>query len=166
MTVAPVELRATDPMERILEAALREAGAAFGQGPENMHRLDFHLTGPNVAVEVKQMHSPRIAEQMSRVPDVVAVQGRAAVEWLAGLIRGAAERDRLRESLSDIFAHYSDRDQGPGHDHDVPGVWDSDNAPGIAGTRCEWCGQWERARALLSTHGATLSGRERKAHGR
>lgn len=63
----------------------------------------------------------------------------------------AAERvGRLEEALGDIFGHYSDRDQAPGHSHDAPGIWDDDNAPGVAGTSCDWCAKWERARALLA----------------
>ncbi len=79
-----------DPMELILAAALDRAGIAYttGDGGSNAVGLDFHLTDADVHIEVKQMHTPRIAEQMSRAPNVIAVQGRAAVEWLAGVIGG------------------------------------------------------------------------------
>lgn len=61
----------------------------------------------------------------------------------------------LREALRSIFAKL-DKGIGqgaPGHAHDVSGIWDADNAPGVAGTQCEWCAQWEAARAALAIKG-------------
>ena len=73
-----------DPMEAIIAAALDGAGIRYTCGAEPT-RLDFQL--PNgVEIEVKQMHSPRIAEQMSRTDNVIAIQGRRAVEWFASLL--------------------------------------------------------------------------------
>lgn len=70
-------------MEAMLASALAEASIQF-TAP---HNLDFHLPDHDVFIEVKQFHSDRIAEQMSRAPNVIAVQGRAAVEWLCEQIR-------------------------------------------------------------------------------
>jgi len=56
----------------------------------------------------------------------------------------------LVEALVGIFEHFKDRAQAPGHCHDEPGIWDSDNGPGKAGTPCDWCAHWERARTALS----------------
>lgn len=79
----------TDPLERILAAALDRAGIAYTTERDgDTLALDFHLTEADVYVEVKQFHTPRIAEQMSRAPNVIAVQGRVAVEWLAGILGG------------------------------------------------------------------------------
>lgn len=79
----------SDPMERIIEDALIFAGVNFqtdhGGGTE--HRLDFHLPDYDIAIEVKQMHTPRVAAQMARAPDVIVAQGRGAVNFLAALIR-------------------------------------------------------------------------------
>lgn len=82
----------TDPMERLIATALTRAGIAFttDYGGGNPVGLDFHLTDADVHIEVKQYHSDRIAEQMSRAPNVIAVQGRVAVAWLAGIIDAAA----------------------------------------------------------------------------
>ncbi len=81
-----------DPMERIIEGALIEAGIRYttdhGGGTE--HRLDFHLPDHHVAIEVKRMHTPRIAEQMSRTPNVIVAQGEAAVRFLAAAIRSGS----------------------------------------------------------------------------
>jgi hypothetical protein len=76
-------------------------------------------------------------------------------DWASGpalraLDRTAAAQADLLKALQDIFAKL-DSDQGaPGHCHDVAGIWDADNAPGVAGTPCEWCAQWERARAAIA----------------
>lgn len=88
-----------DPLERIIEQALIDAGIRYqtdhGGGTE--HRLDFHLPDFDVAIEVKAMHTPRIAEQMSRAKNVIAVQGKAAVNFLADVIR--------RGNFLDILPH-------------------------------------------------------------
>lgn len=77
-----------DPMEAIIHDALTEAGIPFvhdtHRGP--FPHLDFHLPDADLYIEVKRMHSDRIAEQMSRAPNVIAVQGKPAVEWLAKLL--------------------------------------------------------------------------------
>ncbi|WP_369050469.1 hypothetical protein [Burkholderia gladioli] len=40
-------------------------------------------------------------------------------------------------------------ENAPGHTHDVPGVWDTDNGS-KAGKPCAWCMTWNRARAALA----------------
>ena len=55
----------------------------------------------------------------------------------------------MRDLLQGVFDHYTDRDQGPGHAHTVPGIWDDDNPPELAGKPCEWCALWERVRQAL-----------------
>lgn len=87
-------LRTTDPMERLIEAALIDARLRYvtdhgGGMPEN---LDFYLPDYDVFIEVKRFHSDRIAEQMSRAPNVIAVQGDVSARFVAAMIRalGAA----------------------------------------------------------------------------
>jgi hypothetical protein len=53
--------------------------------------LDFFLPDFNVYVEVKRFHSPRIAEQMSRRPDVIAIQGEGAMKAFSDLLAQAAK---------------------------------------------------------------------------
>jgi len=80
------EAPATNPMERMIAEALAKAGIPFSTDPNQTSRLDFRLeTGP-VYIEVKQFHSARIAEQMGRVENVVAIQGAEAVAWFATLL--------------------------------------------------------------------------------
>lgn len=84
------QLKCTDPMERIIESALVDAGIAFQSdfGDGTSHNLDFDLIELGIAIEVKRLHSPRIAAQMSRTENVIAAQGIEAVRLLAKLIRG------------------------------------------------------------------------------
>lgn len=46
-------------------------------------------------------------------------------------------------------------ENAPGHAHDVPGVWDTDNGS-KAGKPCAWCMTWNRARAALSAPAAPV----------
>ncbi|MDP3405079.1 MAG: hypothetical protein Q8S03_10345 [Brevundimonas sp.] len=75
-----------DPMEAIVAAALDRAGIGYVRIPKETAGLDFRLTGTTVHIEVKRFHSPRIAEQMSRTEDVIAIQGEPAVKWFADRI--------------------------------------------------------------------------------
>jgi hypothetical protein len=61
---------------------------------------------------------------------------------------------RLLEELDEY-----DRDDGnaPGHCHEVPGVWDSDNGK-KAGKPCAWCAIWAKAKAMGLTHNANVCG--------
>ena len=84
-TWQPVPLIA-DPMERMIADALEASGIAYQpEGPATSN-LDFRLFN-GVHIEVKRLHSPRIAAQMGRVDNVIAAQGSLAVAWLASLIR-------------------------------------------------------------------------------
>ena len=77
-----------DPMELQVALALRAAGIPFLPDRDGLNPsgLDFSLPEERVEIEVKRMHSPRIAEQMARVPDVIVAQGPRAVAFLARAI--------------------------------------------------------------------------------
>ena len=79
----------TDPMERIVEQALIDAGIPYiaDRDAGTSHRLDFDLPEHGVAIEVKRMHSPRISEQMARAENVIVAQGEVAVRLLADALR-------------------------------------------------------------------------------
>jgi hypothetical protein len=79
----------SDPMELLIAEALNHTGASYttDYGAGNDARLDFYLVDYDVYIEVKRMHSPRIAEQMSRAPNVIVAQGEEAVKLLAYLIK-------------------------------------------------------------------------------
>lgn len=79
----------TDPIERILLKSFIENGIDFISGqidPETTRNLDFYLPGYDIFIEVKQFHSDRISEQMSRVENVIAIQGRRAAESFVSMI--------------------------------------------------------------------------------
>ena len=81
----------TCPMERRVNDALEQAGVMFvheSQDNKATNGLDFYLPHLNLYIEVKQFHTDRIAEQMSRVDNVIAVQGEYAVNAFCALLRG------------------------------------------------------------------------------
>lgn len=77
-----------DPMEAIVAEALDTAGMTYttGLGGGNPSGLDFRMAN-GIEIEVKRMHSPRIADQMARAENVIALQGEAAVRFFADLLR-------------------------------------------------------------------------------
>jgi hypothetical protein len=87
--VAPI-----DPMEKIIADALIKAGVVFvtDYGGHNPTNLDFYLPEHGIHIEVKQFYTPRIADQMSRANNVIAIQGRDAAMWFAKAI-GATSWD-------------------------------------------------------------------------
>ena len=79
--------RTDDPMEHIVREALRRARIKFVEEEDPRARaLDFYLPEADVHIEVKQFHTDRIAEQMGRVPNIIAIQGVVAAELFAALI--------------------------------------------------------------------------------
>lgn len=77
-----------DPIEQMIRDALSDQGIEFvEENDERARGLDFFLPNIGLHVEVKQFHSDRIAEQMSRVDDVIAIQGSWAAYIFCRLIR-------------------------------------------------------------------------------
>jgi hypothetical protein len=86
--------RAGDPMERMIEDALASAGIDYAceNSPGNATSLDFYLPDHGVAIEVKRFHSDRIAAQMARAPNVIALQGETAVRFFCEMLRSSSDR--------------------------------------------------------------------------
>ena len=84
----------TDPMERLIEAALLDAEIEFipGRGGMTENGLDFYLPRRDLYIEVKRFHSDRIAQQMSRADNIIVAQGERAVRQLAAMIRSWGAR--------------------------------------------------------------------------
>jgi hypothetical protein len=82
--------RESSVLETKIADALTSAGIKFitEQPPAN---LDFYLPEFDIYIEVKAFHSDRIAEQMSRVGNVIAVQGVEAAKFLAKIIEAMAK---------------------------------------------------------------------------
>lgn len=75
----------TDPVEAIIAEALDRAGISY-VCDDAKSGLDFAISG-GPHIEVKRFHSKRIAEQMSRVENIIAIQGIDAARWFAAKIR-------------------------------------------------------------------------------
>lgn len=77
----------TDPIEQIVAAALEKRGIAYTvDGDGDTKGLDFLLDGTGVYLECKQFHTARTSEQMSRVSDVIVIQGRQAALMFARML--------------------------------------------------------------------------------
>lgn len=89
MTPTPPHPRVgEDPLERKIAHALDAAGIEYftdyeGEVPEH---LDFYLYELDVFIEIKGGHSERIADQMSRAHNVIAVQGMKSVVFILSLL--------------------------------------------------------------------------------
>ena len=79
----------SDPCEVIIAKALRKANIAYvDETDARASHLDFYLTNENIHIEVKQFYSSRIAKQMARVSNVIAIQGMQATQTFAEFIQG------------------------------------------------------------------------------
>jgi hypothetical protein len=73
------------PLEQAAREALEYLEIPFETGDQTEESLDFYLHENGVHLEIKQFHSPRIAEQTSRAANVIVLQGREAVKLFFGL---------------------------------------------------------------------------------
>jgi hypothetical protein len=83
-------------------------------------------------------------------------QEAAAVQAVGAEAQDVAIRGLLCRLVDQLGERDSGNGNAPGHGHDVPGVWDSDNGA-KAGTACAWCALWAEAkkvRAALPPSGA------------
>lgn len=98
-----------DPMEAALERGFEAAGIEYRRADGMTHRLDFYLPGLDVYVEAKRFHTPRIADQMSRVPDIIVIQGMKAAVIFTQMIGGyTAKKHRLRTPLYDEIIEWNE----------------------------------------------------------
>ncbi|WP_369147636.1 hypothetical protein [Burkholderia pseudomallei] len=85
-----------------------------------------------------------------------------AIDLLLAEVEAAAADKRNALAFRDLMAAvirninhgeynrpYRGIENAPGHAHDMPGIWDSDNGA-KAGTQCAWCATWNAARAALA----------------
>lgn len=92
-------IRYNDALERRIGEALDQACIPFiyesDCGPNQAapcFGLDFYLPTLDVHIEIKQFHSARIAGQMERAANVIALQGRIAVDLFADMIVARCNR--------------------------------------------------------------------------
>lgn len=91
--MADVRTPLSDPLEERIALALDRAGIQYrtGEGGHVSCALDFELPTLGVYIEVKRFHTDRIAAQMARVDNVIAVQGERAVHIFAQMIEDWAK---------------------------------------------------------------------------
>jgi hypothetical protein len=75
-----------DPMEKGFEK-LCDALRIKWERDDHRSGLDYWLPELRVYVEVKRFHSPRIADQLSRRSDVIAIQGMNALDAFRKMVR-------------------------------------------------------------------------------
>ena len=72
-----------------------------------------------------------------------------------------SQRDELLDVFQLVIAEMEHRDRNdgnaPGHGHDIPGVWDSDNGA-LAGKPCAWCAVWKKAKELCAAIASVKGG--------
>lgn len=94
-----------DPVEKIVADALDAKGVRYVRdGEADTKALDFYLPDIGLYVEVKQFHTDRIAEQTSRVLNIIVIQGIDAAKAFAGLI--AAGPSIPKEPTDAMLAAY------------------------------------------------------------
>ena len=93
------------------------------------------------------LRSPQYSQHvMAMTAEKLHDKGDIAEELAARDIEIAEYRELLRELLVQLCENPGIREDGnaPGHCHEVPGVWDSDNGE-LAGKPCAWCAVWAKA---------------------
>lgn len=82
-----MSIRVSDPVERVIANALDARGIRYVvDGEGDTKQLDFYVPEWKVYIEVKQFHTDRVAEQMSRADNVIVIQGMQAAFVFAELI--------------------------------------------------------------------------------
>lgn len=76
--------------EKIIADALTKASLEFVMENDMMNAagLDFYLPQYDIYIEVKSFYSERIAEQMSRAKNVIAIQGEQSARVFADMVCG------------------------------------------------------------------------------
>lgn len=75
-----------DVMEDSIERWLLANSIRYRRADDMKTHLDFFLPDFNVYIEVKRYHTPRIADQLQRAPDIIIIQGGASMRFLESLI--------------------------------------------------------------------------------
>jgi hypothetical protein len=94
-----------------------------------------------------------MSENASLLADIATLDQESR-QVRARLDRVTAERDEVLAVFRLVINEIEHRDRSddgnaPGHSHDIPGVWDSDNGA-LAGKPCAWCATWAKAKELVA----------------
>lgn len=78
----------------------------------------------------------------------------------------AAQVEATNALMSELLDQLGEREDGrgnaPGHGHEIPGIWDSDNGA-LAGKPCAWCATWAHAKAVRDAPNTAAILRQRDA---
>lgn len=104
-------------------------------------------------IEVLRAAREWAAEHRHQIPDDRLIELAFAAGLSAGVAAGRKQAlDVLRADLEIVLK------QQVQHIHQRPGVWDSDNPPELAGTRCVECAARQRLAARLAEGGEPNAG--------
>ena len=87
-----------DPLEAALLTLFEKYGIAFTRperDPNDPANLDFYLPAYDLYVEAKQFHTPRISDQLAKVPvrsNALVLMGMKSVEAFADLVAALSHR--------------------------------------------------------------------------
>ncbi|BEH34190.1 hypothetical protein [Burkholderia pseudomallei] len=111
---------------------------------DKMRALAAHLRGPfGYCTDLSEEAADAIDLLLAEVEAAAADKRNALAfrDLMAAVIRNINHGEYNRP--------YRGIENAPGHAHDMPGIWDSDNGA-KAGTQCAWCATWNAARAALA----------------
>ena len=80
-----------DPVEELVELALRQAGITFERKPGG---LDFYLPTFQTYIECKQFYTARVLKQLAGTRNVILIQGMPAARAFAAMINGLVSHER------------------------------------------------------------------------
>lgn len=109
-----------------------------------MRALAAHLRGPfGYCTDLSEEAADAIDLLLAEVEAAAADKRNALAfrDLMAAVIRNINHGEYNRP--------YRGIENAPGHAHDIPGIWDSDNGA-KAGTQCAWCATWNAARAAIA----------------
>lgn len=111
--------------------------AKVSEPPEGFEFMDLSITRP--IIDARDAQWLALVGELQRDADI----GRQAIVLFAQLLDQLGERDRGDGNA-------------PGHCHEIPGIWDSDNGK-KAGKQCAWCATWNEAKRVRAAIDAALS---------
>jgi len=94
------------------------------------------LRALSLLASVEDGDEPTCERDCGRLARALIVSQRQEIERVKGLLQSIADE------IDD------DKRQAPGHCHDRPGIWNTDNGD-KAGKPCDWCLLWREIRSVL-----------------
>jgi len=148
---------------RKLHDKVKHAGLYYGWATKEEHEDILRALSLLASVEESQddlLSQLRVAAITATVFSGLMterIEYRAAA-LIVSLREEVARKDAENEHVAEMFVAVveqldDDRNQAPGHAHNIPGIWDRDNGP-LAGKPCAWCALWREARNVTNAYRA------------